>query len=127
MGLLGVGLSSRLFVSGGEWSIPHVVTQVPARDIMHLLPFWGLALFSFSSLFMLWESEGPWVDTALASWELIGVMMPSPWRTGPGREALQGEEKAQWGDRSRDEGRSHPARMECRACPRAVQEVRLES
>lgn len=64
MGLLGVGLSSRLFVSGGEWSIPHVVTQVPARDIMHLLPFWGLALFSFSS-FVLWESEGPWVDTCL--------------------------------------------------------------
>lgn len=58
-------------VSGGEWSVPHVVTQVPSGDVMHLLPLWG-SLASFSSFLELWDSEDRWVGTALASWELLG-------------------------------------------------------
>lgn len=41
-------------VSGGEWSVPRVVTQAPSRNVTRLLPFWGLA----GQLFQLTRAVG---------------------------------------------------------------------
>lgn len=91
-------------VSGGEWSVPHVVTQAPSGDVMHLLPLWGLWGLA-GQLFQLPRAvgfRGPvgQLCPCLLGAPRFGAMVAVILEAGSGREALQGDGKPWRGDRS---------------------------